>query len=199
MFIAHLPAGYLVVHALWPRLRPQAYTDETEPPPPQRGSTPAPAAIPKTAMAVALVASIAPDLDLLWFYGVDGGQTHHHHFFPHLPFLWGVAGGFGVVLLTLLGQPRARRLFALGIACGLVHLVLDTLVGHIKWLWPFSQNMMAMVTVPATEQHWIFNFVLHWTFGVEIAICGAAIAHLLWRRREGLRASTPTRTPMPEA
>lgn len=195
MFIAHLPAGYLVTRVLWPRLAPITV--------PSSGER-------KRALAVGLAASLAPDLDLFWFYFVDGGRTHHHHFFPHLPAVWLLGGALAFGLTTLWGAVRrptpsrflsaqatgandekdrswlAPRLVLLATACGLVHLLLDTVVGHIKWGWPVTERMVAAFDVPARGGHWIMNFVLHWSFALELVIVAVAMGVAIidrWRQR----------------
>lgn len=60
MFIAHLPAGYLVSRGL------------RDP-------------IAQTAL---LVGSVAPDLDILRFYFLDNQRIHHHEYLTHRPLLW---------------------------------------------------------------------------------------------------------------
>lgn len=62
MFIAHLPAGYLLARA--PVIR---HLDATP---------------------LILAGAIIPDLDLLWFYFVDAAQAHHHTYLTHRPKLW---------------------------------------------------------------------------------------------------------------
>ncbi len=72
MFIAHLPAGYLLAKTI--RLRT-----------PGR----------KAVMTAALLGAIAPDLDLFYFYTLDGRQHHHHSYWTHYPSVW-----FALMLLA---------------------------------------------------------------------------------------------------
>ena len=53
MFIAHLPAGYLLTSAMQARMGDRS-----------RG-----------VLAVGLAASVLPDIDLLWFYPAEGRRT----------------------------------------------------------------------------------------------------------------------------
>ena len=55
IFIAHLPAGYLLTKTIFSRTL---------------GA--------RAVMAAALLGSITPDLDLLYFYTLDARQRHHH-------------------------------------------------------------------------------------------------------------------------
>lgn len=175
VFIAHLPAGYLVTRVLWPRLRFERSLVAT------LGRSPAREW--RLALTVGLTASLAPDLDLLWFYGVDGGQTHHHHFFPHLPFVWIVGGVVALGICAVLRKRRAAQLVILATCCGLMHLLLDTVVGHIKWGWPLSPHMFAAFDVPVRGGHWVLNFVLHWSFALEVLIVAVAVGVAFVERR----------------
>lgn len=159
MFIAHLPAGFLLTRAAL-----------------RRGwHGPARTGI---ALAAGLVGAIAPDLDLFYFFFVDHRQTHHHLYWSHWPVVW--------LALTAVAVPFARRhaiaavllLFSLG---GFAHLVLDTLVGDIWWLAPAVDRPFALFTVPARWSPWWLNFILHWSFAAELALwLWAAV----WWRRE---------------
>jgi len=168
MFIAHLPAGYLLGDWLHARIAPPTLTRARF-------------------IGWGLFGAIAPDLDLIYFYAFDHRQTHHHRYASHWPMLW-----IAVLLLSLLW--RSRRTGPSAAACalvfalsGLLHLVLDTLVGDIWWLAPFSDRSFALATVPALYSPWWLNFFLHWSFGFELAITVWAV--VVWRRRRVRAAS----------
>lgn len=152
MLIAHLPAGYVFARGL--RLRGRE-------------------------MAAALAGAVAPDLDMIWFYLVDS-SVHHHRFWPHIPALW-----LGVALIGLPLLARfARGWLAAGVmflAAVFLHLLLDSVAGSVMWLWPWNDRLYELVTVPATQDHWVLSFMLHWSFGLELAICALAL-WLFWRR-----------------
>ena len=59
-----------------------------------------------------------------------------------------------------------------------MHLFLDTIVGSIMWEAPFSTRLVSFFTVPRIHDVWLWNFVLHWTFLLEIAIWIAALTVL---------------------
>ncbi len=123
------------------------------------------------------MASVIPDIDLLFFYFVDHRQTLHHDYWTHLPIFWLCA--WAVVLLLNLFLKNRMLLYASTIffANIFLHLLLDTFAAGIPWLAPFSWNAFVLVTVPARYPLWIENFVFHWTFLVELAIVSwAAIA-----------------------
>lgn len=150
VFIAHLPAAYLASRAF-----------------PAEG----PASLRRAMTVACLVGSVLPDVDLVWWWLVDHKRVHHHDYWTHLPLFWAIAA------LCVLAFERHRVVLAffVGVAS---HLVLDTFVGDIKWLLPFSDRYVHFVEVPARHDggHWAWSFVLHWTFLVELLITAAAVA-----------------------
>lgn len=148
MFIAHLPAGWLLARRLDDR----------------------------RARIALLVGAVAPDLDLAWWYLVDDGAVHHHRYFTHLPLVWLLAAAAASLV------PRAgTRRSALAVCGGvLLHITLDSVAGDVAWLWPFDHRLFSMVTVPATNAHWVVSFATHWTFGIEAALVIGAAA--TWMR-----------------
>ena len=140
-------------------------------------------------MALGLVASVLPDFDLAWFLTVDRRQHVHHAYLTHKPAAWLVAFAVAAVAMWML---RARRTawLALGVLSAnvMLHLVLDTAAGGIRWMWPASEAELSLAHVSARHEPWWLNFVLHWTFALELALSAAALA--LWRTRTG-------RTPGP--
>lgn len=159
MFIAHLPAGYLLTRAILRRAhRPSGKL-----------------------LALGLVASIAPDFDLLYFYFFDQRQVHHHAYALHWPLAWAAVCG-SVMCVALLLKKRAWLLPAIIVlANGLLHMVLDTLVGGIAWLAPFNKALWHVTSVPAQYSWWPANFILHWTFLLELLI--VLVAYLQWKRK----------------
>lgn len=112
-----------------------------------------------------------PDFDMLFFFFVDQQSIHHHRYWVHVPVFWFVVAG---AVLPVLWRSR-YRVVALAFFTGiLLHLLLDSIGGGIMWLAPFNTQLWELVTVPAKQPHWIWSFVLHWTFVLEIAIWGAA-------------------------
>ena len=152
MLTAHLPAGYCLARAVG-------------------GNVP-------LMLPAALLGAVAPDIDMIFFYLIDGGAVHHHGYWTHIPFFW---LALTVVVLPILGR---TRYLAAGIgffSAVLLHLSLDSIAGSIMWLYPFSDRPLKLATVPPTRSHWIWSFVFHWTFAFEIAIWLTALA--LWTTR----------------
>jgi inner membrane protein len=171
VFIAHLPAGYLATRMILDR-------------------RPAPQPLRRRLLALGMAASVLPDLDLLWFYFVSDRRQVHHAYLPHLPLAW--AGLFALAALVP-WMRRAERVVWLGAlafsANIILHLVLDTIAGGIRWLWPFSDAEFALSHVEARYSPWYLNFVLHWTFAMEIALLVCAL-WFAWRHR--MRNVTPS-------
>lgn len=156
MFIAHIPAGYLTAR-LYSRL----------------------AGVEKTPALVlaGMAGGVFPDIDLLYGALMDGGRIHHHLYWTHLPFIW-LAIQLASTLFFRLGKWRRARVhqgllhaFLIGIWS---HLLLDSVAGDIWWLWPWVDTPFSLVHIPAIHSPWWLNYLLHWTFAVEIAIVALA-------------------------
>lgn len=176
MFIAHLPAGYLLGRKLV-RHHPATRT----------GSASAPLAL----LAAVLIGSVFPDVDLLYFYLIDGRRHHHHSYWTHLPIFW--------LLLTpplwlLARSPQRQAMVLLFVAGVLLHLILDSITGSIAWRCPVDCTGLHLVTVTARYQPWWLNFILHWTFILELLIILLAGITLLLDRRRSRSAGDARRS-----
>ncbi len=152
MFVAHLPAGYLLSQVL----RPWANRAER---------------------CAIMVGSLLPDTDLILFYFRDGQSIHHHSYLSHQPAFWGMILCAG--LMISLFNRRGRMVGAVGVGA-LLHLILDTPLGAINWAWPLGDLGGPLIHVPATQDHWILSFLAHWTSAIEALIC--LIALIIWSR-----------------
>lgn len=138
-------------------------------------------------MTLGMAASVLPDLDLFYFYLIDGRQTLHHEYWTHIPIFWVALFGLAVLITPWVRGPgRGHKL--LGIAFivsmnALFHLALDTVAGGIAWLYPYSTASYVLVEIPAVHGWWVWNFILHWTFALEIAVCLWAAALFAHERR----------------
>ncbi|BDS07678.1 metal-dependent hydrolase [Oceaniferula spumae] len=161
MFIAHLPAGYLCAKLSQRRCR-----DVNK----------------KLVFWSILIGSILPDIDMFYFYLIDNRQTHHHLYWTHFPSFW---AAIWLVVSAFALATKNKRLFLANTALAaglLLHLLLDSLVGGVAWLHPFSSKLYYMLEIPATRSWWVWNFVLHWTFLAEVLICLAALVLLVRSR-----------------
>lgn len=157
MLTAHLPAGYCLAKST--KLEGLAYV-------------------------ALLFGAIFPDLDMLFFYIVDNGALHHHRYWVHIPAFWLV---LTCLVLPALWQTRLRKpalAFLAGIA---LHLCLDSINGGIMWRAPFDSRLLALITVSPTQHHWVWSFVFHWTFILELLVWATA-ASLHLRARQGSSA-----------
>ncbi|NTV95177.1 MAG: metal-dependent hydrolase [Thiobacillus sp.] len=151
MFIAHLPAGYLTA---------RAYCRHA-------GITPL-----STIILAGLAGGIVPDLDLVYGALVDGGRVHHHRYWTHLPLVWLAVSAAALTLC-----PRAsgwRHVTTSFLLAAWGHLLLDSVAGDIWWLWPWFDVPFSLVAIPALHAHWVLNYLLHWTFVLELAIVALA-------------------------
>ncbi|MEZ5686655.1 MAG: metal-dependent hydrolase [Paracoccaceae bacterium] len=166
MFIAHLPAGYLLARSL-----SKDHLNK------------------KWLVFTGLGASILPDTDLLWFYLVDNRQSVHHAYLFHMPFFWIALGALSLAITRLKKWRRAEPFIGVALLCLLLHMLLDTVAAEIGWLRPFSAIEWNLIKVPARFDWWVWSFVFHWTFLLELAIISAAAVAL----RQDLRARGVTR------
>ena len=163
MFIAHAPSGYILSVTLLKRARER------------------PASV-ATTIAAGMVGAIAPDFDWFYFYFVDHRQTHHHKYFSHWPLCWLLLAAGSALWLRCARGSRAAFLtlvFSLG---GILHVILDSVVGDVWWFAPFIDERFSLFHLHARFKPWWLNLFLHWTFALELAIC--AWAYYLYRRRQ---------------
>lgn len=162
MIIGHLPAGYVISRLLFPRFAATGVSA-------------------RAFLLSGVIGALAPDFDMLYFHLVDQRQHHHHTYVTHFPIVW-----FAILACSLtwliFAKTRSRAALAVIFAInGLAHMVFDTLVGDIWWLAPFADRPFVFFTVPALYKPWWLNFLLHWSFGVEVVMILWAV--YLWRRR----------------
>ncbi|CAN7358923.1 MULTISPECIES: metal-dependent hydrolase [Ensifer] len=171
MFVAHLPAGYLLSRFI-ARGRPT-----------QSGAI----------IATGIVCSVLPDCDLAYFYLVDGRRTAHHDYWTHTPLFWLAAAAALALALTLSGRRNQLILVSVGLANVLLHLLLDSVAADIRWFHPLSDLRVNLVHVQALYKPWYLNFLFHWTFMAEllIVVSAAVAATLDWRRWRGRVAALP--------
>jgi inner membrane protein len=169
MFIAHLPAGFLLTSAL------------------TRGKHGGSRAL----LALGLAGSVFPDVDLLRNFLIDERRVHHHRYWTHLPAWW-----LAITIVVLLAHawrrdPRLRAIAVVFLPNVWLHLVLDTWVGHIAWAWPVDDRFFAFVEVPRRYAWYVWSFVFHWTFLLEVLIAGVAAVALAARRCSNSNGSSP--------
>lgn len=132
-------------------------------------------------MGAAMLGAVFPDFDLLFFYLVDDRAIHHHRYWVHAPGFWLLVSLVVAPVLYRLSKP-ALALFGAFVAGNLLHTLLDSIAGGIMWFWPFSSDLISLVTVQPTHSHFVLSFMAHWTFLLEVAMWVLA-AVLFWRAR----------------
>jgi len=151
MFIGHLPAAYLLGCAI-------------------RKARPSMQLRSDAIVLATLIGGVLPDFDLVYFYTIDARQVVHHQYWSHIPFYWVVIFLCLSLITYLFQNMKAFKLLFFVFFAIMLHLALDTITGQIHWLYPFSTNTYSMVHVPAVHEWWVANFVLHWTFAVELLV-----------------------------
>ncbi len=149
--IAHLPAGYIFSRLLFKKLVDKGFDLRLVAP-------------------SCLLGAIAPDLDMIYFHLVDNRQHHHHSYWSHYPVVWITL----LLLFALWFRYLSQKSFAFtGLIFSstvFIHLLLDTVVGDVWWLAPFVDKPFSIFVLPAIHNPWWLNFMLHWTFSLEILI-----------------------------
>jgi hypothetical protein len=140
-----------------------------------------------------MAGAIAPDFDLAYFYLVDERQHHHHTYFTHFPVLW-----IALLTISFVWLRSARYQFMPAVAFvfslnGLAHMALDSIVGDIAWLAPWSMRLYSLFEVPHFYQPWWLNFILHWSFAAEAVL--VFCAYRLWRASGVGRVQIPELKP----
>jgi len=125
MFIAHLPAGYLLA-----KLFKIEQTKET--------------LSEKTIISLALIGSVLPDFDLIYFYLFDNRQHLHHSYWTHIPVYWVLIYVSAMTLSQIIKHKKLFYISTILFCCIILHLILDTMVGGILWLYPFSKDSVSL-------------------------------------------------------
>lgn len=161
MIIGHLPAGYVASRLLFGRLRSAG---------PRWQSF----------VVTGMLGAVAPDFDMLYFHFVDHGRHHHHTYVTHWPIVWGCLLLSSIAWLWTGRHKAVAALATMFSLNGFIHMFLDSIVGDIRWFAPFSNKAFSLFTVQPHYQPWWLNFVLHWTFALELALVAWAL--MLWRQ-----------------
>lgn len=118
MYYAHIPAGYITSKLLLGRFSKYPLSH-------------------KLFIFFGILGAIAPDFDFLYYIFSPRGQGHHAYI-THFPVFWATLLAFSYVCLKIDNKrhqwPSMSVVFTFS---GFIHIVLDTLVGHIFWLDPF--------------------------------------------------------------
>ncbi len=154
-----MPAGYLSTKAFL-RILPGRYIEKIQV---------------KYALILGIVGSIFPDLDMFYFYLIDNRQHLHHGYWTHIFFFWVCVFLPLFAIFTVLKKNNFSIYLSVFSINVFIHLFLNTIVGKIRWLYPFSSQDFVFFHVPARYGWWIWNFVFHWTFLFEIILITGAL------------------------
>jgi inner membrane protein len=174
MFIAHLPAGYLTARQVARRLGVSATPD---------------------LILAGMAGGIFPDIDLLYAILIDHWSVHHHRYWTHLPLVWLAISAAAVLLFRT--SDAARQPLTVFLLAVWGHLLLDSIAGDIWWLWPWLDSPFSLVVIPAIHSPWWLNFLLHWTFALELGFALVAV-WLAWKPRH-VRSGKLAQRSMPRA
>ena len=169
MFIAHLPAGYILAKYLEKRISPHYLTK-------------------KAFFSAVLIGAVFPDIDLFYFYLIDNRSVHHHKYFLHWFSFW--IPIFVIALSAFkfsLFKQSITLFLSLFAGAALLHICLDTFVGDVWLFAPFIDRAYVFFEVTNRYQPWWLNFIFHWSFGVELLIC--AYSYMLYTRRKEVRVN----------
>ncbi len=131
-----------------------------------------------------------PDLDMFYIFWKEHGfhstgvRFNHRQFITHTPFFWLVLGVFTAFIGGTTLWHYAAAVIVLG---AWSHLLLDSMVTGVRWLWPFNEKFYALKNPGVMEVNMATGFWNHWwnlvkwyyrkarlTFWVEIIIIGIA-------------------------
>ncbi len=160
MYFGHIPAGYLSVMAV------EKFMGHKDAVATSRF---------QLLTLFGLLASVLPDVDMLYFYFVDHRQHLHHSYITHIPFYWFLAGMFWF-LSSLIIRRMKFGIYGFVVMMNIaLHLMLDTVGTGIKWFHPFSQQYVVFIHVPASHRWTVMSFITHWSFLFEVIIIFSAL------------------------
>ena len=159
MFVAHLFAGYLCTRHTISRITDQLTNTKRW----------------KNYIVFGVFCSVLPDFDLLYFYTVDNRQHLHHSYWTHIPIFWALVAGLVYSVCRWVFKKRYGFICLILLLNTWLHLTLDTVAGGIYWFYPLSDVNIQWMHITARYEWWVFNYIIHWTFLLEICIILAAV------------------------
>jgi inner membrane protein len=168
VLIGHAPAGYLVTRAMCRWLDGERSKGARD----------------SAWMWLGLAASVLPDVDLVYAWLIARDGLHHHLYWTHIPFFWLLAIAAGISIGALCRRSWTIHVALVAGANVITHLVLDSVASGIAWLYPCSDELIALFPIFGSGGWWLVDFVLDWTFSLELVLVAAATIAL----RRDLRA-----------
>jgi len=147
---AHLPAGYITCRLCYQQFKHRIDSW-------------------RSYLLWGLLGSIAPDFDhvYLWFFEPE---QDHHLYFSHYPSFWGlllIVAAFWFVMDRRSQNPVSAFMLSFG---GFIHMILDTVPGHIFWLAPYSYRPFSIVEPLEKANPWLVDRFPGWAYGIELLI-----------------------------
>ncbi len=169
MLIGHLPAGYFVTKSILKKLK-----------------IPINNTMGKWLFLAGLVASIAPDFDIVyWMLFDEYGTGSHRNYYTNYPILYLALLVILVIIYFIVKKPWLKYGIIVVFANFFTHLILDTTFVGIKWLWPFYDKMIGIYNVNFTGGLMIENYFHHWIWYLEIALWLLAIISVIISYKKG--------------
>jgi len=168
VFIAHLPAGYLLSVGILSRIPEGRLNPHHQ----------------RTLVLAGLIGSVLPDIDLIYFYLISNRSIGHHAYWTHIPIFWLALTTSVFLASRIAGRPQWGGAALFLCVNVLLHLALDTVAAPIKWLYPWSNEWFQSIQIPRHHSWWVFNYLTHWTMLLELTITGCA-GWVAWRCRFG--------------
>jgi hypothetical protein len=118
--------------------------------------------------------SIAPDIDMLYYFIAKHSLLNHHQYYTHFPIFWLTLLLISLVWLKLHHHrnqlPASAFIFTFN---GFIHTILDTITGEIWWLAPFGNKPFSLVAERSE-----LPYFTDWTFGIELFLLLLALSLL---------------------
>ena len=150
MTFAHLPAGYITCRLLYNQFKHRIDSWNCY-------------------LLWGLLGSVAPDFDHLYFWFINREQDQHLNF-SHYPLFWVlllIFSAFWFVIDRKSQNPVSAFMVSFG---GFIHMILDTVPGHIFWLAPFSYQPFSIGELVEAANPWLVQSFPGWAYGVELLI-----------------------------
>ncbi len=151
MVFAHIPSGYLLANLFVQKRK-----------------------WPTWLLWLGMLGATFPDFDILLAEFTTHDMIGHRVSPMHFPIVWALVAAILLTIILLTKQKSWLPAWGVFFSAAMLHLVLDTLVGDIYWLAPFSWTPIHIISIPSHHAWWLADHVLHWSFLFEIGIIVAA-------------------------
>ena len=158
MIFAHLPTGYVFSFLNEKFIVPKKIEKKYR----------------KKMIYLTMLGSVFPDLDTMPFLA-DQGLAMHRKFITHTPFLYVVIGVavYGWSLTMRKGEKKKWQWGLFAFLSGVFsHLLADSVLVGVRWLYPFSDNYFALVPHSGAELDGLVGLIADYLltpyFGLEV-------------------------------